>query len=138
MNTTEQHAALMERRVNIGFVRPDLIDELIETEKLFDEPIVLAVPVGHKYTKLKSISLAKLFADPLICFPQVPEPSFGNFIVSVCREHGFEPNVVQHAGRTPDCIESGCWRHGAGSFAEFDSQNRQGGSCVYSFDRARA
>ncbi len=98
MNTTEQKVALLERRINLGFVRPDLADEIIETEKIIEEPIVLAVPAGHKYTEQKSISLAKLSADPLICFPRMPEPSFGSFIVGVCREHGFEPNVVQHAG----------------------------------------
>ena len=98
MNTTEQKVALLERRINLGFVRPDLADEIIETEKIIEEPIVLAVPAGHKYTEQKSISLAKLSADPLICFRRLPEPSFGSFIVSVCREHGFEPNVVQQAG----------------------------------------
>jgi DNA-binding transcriptional LysR family regulator len=98
MNTSEQKVALLERRINLGFVRPDLKDESIIVEKLFEESIVLAVPSGHKYSDRHSINITDIAKDPLICFPRLPEPSFGSFILGVCRAYGFEPIVVQHAG----------------------------------------
>jgi DNA-binding transcriptional LysR family regulator len=98
MNTSEQKVALLERRINLGFVRPDLKDDAIVVEKLLEESIVLAVPSGHKYSNRQSINITDIAKDPLICFPCLPEPSFGSFILGVCRAHGFEPIVVQHAG----------------------------------------
>lgn len=98
MNTSEQKVALLERRINLGFVRPDVLDEAIMVEKLLEESIVLAVPSNHKYSHRESIDITEIAKDPLICFPRMPEPSFGSFILGVCRAHGFEPVVVQHAG----------------------------------------
>ncbi len=95
MSATEQKAALMERRINIGFCRPGIDGEALIIERLLEEPIICAIPHGHSLSKLESVSLARLASESFIFFPVTPEPSFGSFLRSVCIDAGFEPRVVQ-------------------------------------------
>jgi DNA-binding transcriptional LysR family regulator len=95
MNATEQKAALLERRINVGFCRPGIEGEALIIEPLLEEPIVSAVPQGHALSKMESVPLSRLASEPFIFFPISPEPSFGAFLHSVCINAGFEPRVVQ-------------------------------------------
>jgi LysR family transcriptional regulator, benzoate and cis,cis-muconate-responsive activator of ben and cat genes len=95
MNATEQKAALLERRINVGFCRPGIEGEALIIEPLLEEPIISAIPEGHPLSKLENVPLSRLASEPFIFFPVVPEPSFGAFLRSVCIDAGFEPRVVQ-------------------------------------------
>ena len=95
MNAIEQKAALLERRINLGFVRPGIDDEVLVLEPLVEEAIVVAVPQGHPLSKAEHVPLLLLAGEPFVFFPCAPEPSFGTFLRSVCNDAGFEPRVVQ-------------------------------------------
>ena len=98
MAALEQKQALIDRRINVGFMRPSVEDAIIKTEPLLDEAIILACPTEHPFSSKDSVALSKLAGEPVISFPRVPEPSFGAYLTDLCRKAGFEPKIVQETG----------------------------------------
>jgi DNA-binding transcriptional LysR family regulator len=95
MNKAEQIKALREGRLTIGFNRfvwdePDMVKESVLVEHLFvAHDGRMAAPDGDFLT------IADLARAPLILYPRVARPGFADRVVALCRDRGFEPNVVQ-------------------------------------------
>jgi DNA-binding transcriptional LysR family regulator len=82
--------------VRLPLVDPD---ERIAVRELYAEPLIAALPVGHKAARHARVPLASLAAEPFIVFPRGVTPGFFDTVIAACREAGFSPRVVQEAAQ---------------------------------------
>jgi DNA-binding transcriptional LysR family regulator len=101
LHTVEQLAALIDGRIDLGFVRLPLVDpdERIAVRELYAEPLIAALPAGHKAARVARVPLATLATEPFIVFPRSVTPGFFDTVIAACREAGFSPRVVQEAAQ---------------------------------------
>lgn len=97
MGTSEQVEALHDKRIHIGFLRPPVNVDGLVLETVAREPLVLVLPGNHPLARHRSIPLKTLAGEPFIMFPRRPKPSWADYIIRVCQQAGFEPQVVQSA-----------------------------------------
>jgi len=88
-------AAVREGSLDLAFVRP-LLGEAAELvmDTLFDEEMVVALPEGHRLTRLRSLPLAALAQESFVLFPRPVGSGLYDEIISACRRAGFGPHVV--------------------------------------------
>jgi DNA-binding transcriptional LysR family regulator len=99
MPPQDQLDALKTHAVDVGFVRGAVFDKDLATERVRRERLVVALPSDHPLASARrtKISLATLADEPWIVFPRVRGPSFFDQFISLCREAGFSPRIVQEA-----------------------------------------
>jgi DNA-binding transcriptional LysR family regulator len=95
MNKIEQIAALRDGRIALGFNRfvwdePDLTKERILRENLF-----VACTDGDDIANNSELSVRDLKGKPMILYPRSSNPGFADKILTLCRNDGFEANIVQ-------------------------------------------
>ncbi|MEJ7930465.1 LysR family transcriptional regulator [Ramlibacter sp. AN1015] len=84
--------------VDCGIVRHPLIDAAgLSTRLLEDDPLVAAIPRGHRLASKPRLCLHDLAKEPFIQFSRTRAPSLNAIIALACRRSGFEPNVAQEA-----------------------------------------
>jgi DNA-binding transcriptional LysR family regulator len=69
MLTPEQEQALAESRLDLGILRPPVHLPGIATRTLASEPLVLAVPHGHRLAALGQVRVADLAGEALLTYP---------------------------------------------------------------------
>lgn len=95
--TAAQAQALLERRIDVGFVRPPLEVAGIVLEGILREPLVAALPEGHRLARRARVPIAALAGEPFIIFPRRVAQGLYDQITGLCRKAGFEPDVAQEA-----------------------------------------
>ncbi|MCW2695111.1 MAG: hypothetical protein JWR62_196 [Modestobacter sp.] len=75
--------------------RPDLTTEVIS-----EEPVLLAVPQGHRLTRQESVTVADLADEDLILIDRKVEPELHDYYVSACNTAGFSPRVAHEVNST--------------------------------------
>ncbi|PAX53149.1 LysR family transcriptional regulator [Brunnivagina elsteri] len=100
--TDEQWQFLRGGRIDVGFLRPGfshhLIEEAIfETETIFCEALVIALPEGHRLTSKAEIPIKSLIDEQFILFPRSFSPGHYDTIISLCQQAGFSPKIIQEA-----------------------------------------
>lgn len=96
MPIREQLTALDDGVIDIGFLRPPVDTDRIAAQTLVREPFLVALPVGHRLTRLRGVVLAQLATEPFVMFTPGRSPLYTQ-IISACAASGFTPNVVQDA-----------------------------------------
>jgi LysR family transcriptional regulator, benzoate and cis,cis-muconate-responsive activator of ben and cat genes len=66
MSTADQVSALRQRRIELGFVVPPIVDSGIAVERLGKEPVVVAMPADHALMKNRAVARWELAKEPLI------------------------------------------------------------------------
>jgi DNA-binding transcriptional LysR family regulator len=95
MTTLEQMAALKDGRIDVGFGRLRFDDPAITRIVMREEPIIVALPQGHKAAGRSALlALRELANEPLIIYPSAPRPSYADQVLSFYRDNGFEPQVA--------------------------------------------
>jgi DNA-binding transcriptional LysR family regulator len=97
LTTDQQLHWLQARRIDLGFVRPPVEDEQFQRLDIFQEPLVVALPIAHPLAVLPQISLGWLAGEAFILFPRPLAPGLYDQIISLCQQAGFSPSVVQEA-----------------------------------------
>ena len=95
MNPAMQVEALLGERVDVGFVRGPIHEPALATETVLEEPLVAALPSGHRLGGHKRIRLAMLAGEPFVLQARSSGPGSHDQILAVCRSAGFSPRVVQ-------------------------------------------
>ena len=99
LTTDRQLIWLREGRIDIGSIRPPIIDRDFVTQVVFQESFVVALPTNHHLAILDEIDLTLLATEPFILFPRELAPGLYDSIISICQAVGFSPQVVQ------ECIQ---------------------------------
>lgn len=100
LNSASQIAAMLEDRIDLGFVYQfaDAHGGSIESELLSVQPFVCCVPAGHRFADRESIQLAEVSNEPLITFSRERAPAFQEHIFHLLAEHGAVPKVAHLVG----------------------------------------
>lgn len=93
--SAKQAQALRERRIHIGLARPAIQEEGLVSEAVVREPLVAALPASHPLAALDRFPISRLSTEPFILFPRHPRPSYAEFVIAVCEQAGFQPQVTQ-------------------------------------------
>lgn len=85
-------ADLLAGDLDLGVMALPVRDDRLHVEKLFAEPLVMALPAGHRLSKKAEVKLADVVDEPFILLDDVH--CFGDQVLSFCRRDGLEPRVV--------------------------------------------
>lgn len=89
--------ALTEGHIDVAFVRPPAHDDRLTLDRLFDEPMVVAVPLNHPLATATTLLMASLAEEAFIVVPCTIAPAAHDLIIDACRAAGFVPRIVQEA-----------------------------------------
>jgi LysR family hydrogen peroxide-inducible transcriptional activator len=78
--------------LDLGVMALPVRDDRLHVEKLFAEPLVMALPAGHRLAGKAEVKLADVVDEPFILLDDVH--CFGDQVLSFCRRGGLEPRVV--------------------------------------------
>ena len=99
LDPLQQAEALRDGRIDLGIVQspPADADRWLRVESVYEEPVVAALPQGHRLTSRARLSLADFADEPFILFPRYAAPALYDDIMARCRAARFTPRVMQEA-----------------------------------------
>jgi DNA-binding transcriptional LysR family regulator len=104
LTTSQQLDALIDRRIDVAFVRRPPQRAGITARVLIEEDFMVALPRTHALGSRSRIALAELANDRFIVFPRVLAAGLYDCVVSACQAAGFSPQIVQETTQTPVMI----------------------------------
>jgi DNA-binding transcriptional LysR family regulator len=101
MNTSHQIEAFHSGRIQVGFLRPPqgIEDKGVSVEPIFREPLMAAIPGNHSLRGETAIPLRLLAKEPFIMIPRQRGPGFFDYIIALCQQEGFSPDIVLEASQ---------------------------------------
>jgi len=91
----EQPAALLDRRVHVGFVRPGIDHADLTEECLYQEPVSIALSSDHRWAGRSEIAIAELADEPVVLYGgRMTRGVDSSFLLSLFRAAGVEPKVA--------------------------------------------
>lgn len=95
MGIAEQHRALHDGSIDVGLLRPPLLDATLDYVTLLREPLVAVLPARHALARQKRVSLAALAAEPFVSLPALVRDSVGAVVAEMFARGGLRPEIVQ-------------------------------------------
>lgn len=95
--TGAQVDALHRGRIQVGFVRLPTEETNLVVESIQREPLVAALPDGHRLARRARVRLAELASETMILFPRHTAPGYYDVFIGACRRAGFTPRLL-HPG----------------------------------------
>ena len=83
--------------LDAGILRDGDPVEGLHVTTIFSEPFVAVLPATHPSAKQKSISIAVLRDEPFVYYPRSAGARAYEKALTLCEEHGFQPQIVQEA-----------------------------------------
>jgi DNA-binding transcriptional LysR family regulator len=96
----QQFAALEKGDIHVGFVRPQPMEAELSSVVVLREPLVVALPSGHRLTKNRRLRAQALAHEPFVMFQRAPGLVLHDIVLKFCLQQGFTPRVVQEASQT--------------------------------------
>jgi DNA-binding transcriptional LysR family regulator len=93
LRSVHQSQALLDRRIDIGLVRPHAGDSRIVYEALWREPVVVALPGDHPLADRTAVDIGDLANDMFLMAPAEDTAAFHDEVFALCRRAGFTPRV---------------------------------------------
>jgi len=93
---------LKEARLDAAFVRAELTNAELTLHRLFEEPMVVALPAGHALAQRAGAEprpLSDFAQDSFIAFARVEGPGMFDATLAACLRAGFTPRLGQEAPR---------------------------------------
>lgn len=100
MLTPAQEAALTERRLDVGVLRPPVRREGIVHRPIATEPLVAAVPEGHWLGEADSVRVEQLRHEDFIVYAAALGSVVGDAVVRGCLAAGFYPHRAYEVTET--------------------------------------
>ncbi len=95
MKPAIQLEALRERRIDLSISRTPVNDMTLKSVRLWADPLVAALPSGHRLRRRKRITLGDLRDEPFIML-RLDTSAYAQHIRDCCVQAGFAPHVVYH------------------------------------------
>jgi DNA-binding transcriptional LysR family regulator len=100
MVSADQLDALEARTIDLGFLRPLGGHTAVKYQFLAREPLLLAVPMGHRLARPGPVTAEDLHRERFIMYSQNEGRYFYDLIVGLFGNSGAPPDYVQHMGQT--------------------------------------
>jgi DNA-binding transcriptional LysR family regulator len=94
MTPAAQLAALLDRRIDLSFSRTAVNDELFTSELAWPDPVLVALPRGHRLARRRRLELAELRDEPFVML-RLDSSGFARYLHACCVEAGFAPRASQ-------------------------------------------
>jgi len=105
--STELLQALVNRTLDVAFVRtPVLGMPELKIERILQEPMMVALPVGHPLAQDTGgpIALNSLNNEGFILYRRPAGQGLYDAILAACYRAGFSPRIIQEAPRLTSCL----------------------------------
>ncbi|MFB4298046.1 LysR family transcriptional regulator [Actinomadura sp. NTSP31] len=124
LDFTEHVSALVERKVDVAFVRPAPDDDRVEADVLTTEPRIVGVPADGPFAQAGALRLADVLDLPIVAVPDVTPSVFTDYLYFTPAVNGERGRRGPDVARNPqDVMLSIAAGRGAGSalrsFARF-------------------
>lgn len=93
LSNRAQVRALLEERLDLGFVRLRELPPELESIPMVRETFSLVVPEGHPIGPDSFHSVAQFAGQPFILFPPAYSPEYFQTVWGICEDAGFQPEV---------------------------------------------
>lgn len=100
MPTAQQHVALLQGRIDVGFVIGEFASPKVANRLVGRDDFVALLPEGHPLAARRQLSVAELAAEPFVVGSDDTFSGFRPLMLSVCHAAGYVPRVVQQASST--------------------------------------
>ena len=100
LTSAQQAAAFEARTIDVGFLREPPGSD-VEVEVIDEEPLVVALPVGHPLAKRTSISVQALKDEPFVIWDRQQTAGIAQTILELCARHGFRPVIALEVTNPP-------------------------------------
>ncbi|RUL78326.1 LysR family transcriptional regulator [Dyella choica] len=101
MNSLQQVDALLERRLQVGILRPGTLPTALVSKRLFRDPLVAVMRSDHPVLKRVGargkLSVKALAHEPFVVFARNAGAGVHEHVMTLCREAGFAPRISQEA-----------------------------------------
>jgi DNA-binding transcriptional LysR family regulator len=105
LTSEEQVEAMKAHKLDVGLVRPPVIAaESLALRVIGREPLMVALPRGHRLAREKQLRLQDLAEESFLLIPRHLGPGFYDQVVGLCAQAGFVPRVVQEARATQTIV----------------------------------
>jgi DNA-binding transcriptional LysR family regulator len=99
LRSVQQRHALLNRQIDVGFVRPQAADPRLIYEAFWRESVVVALPGNHPLTRRTIVDVSDLETELFVLLAPEDAGAFYDQVLALCRSAGFTPRV---AHRVPD------------------------------------
>jgi len=121
MGAREQLDALRQGAIDLGLVRSEARASGLEFKTIHTEDVVCLLPADHRLAEKPAVAVSDLEGERIINLSREQDAAGHDFYVSIYRDAGFEPNIVQEVSQaatvlfvvsTMDCVGLGpaAWR----------------------------
>ena len=93
--TEEQVAALNRGEIDLGFLHPPIDARGLEIYPILSEDFILVLPPQHRLIDKQSLFLKDLAAESFLLHPRQEGPFLYDGFLKLCRQAGFEPQIVK-------------------------------------------
>lgn len=104
MLTPDQVKALLERSLDLGFLRPPVRHADIEVRVLRREPLIAVLPETHPLATRSSVQLADLRDESFITYPSNQRSVVYEAVIEACLRAGFSPPEVEEVRETSTLV----------------------------------
>jgi DNA-binding transcriptional LysR family regulator len=98
LQTVSQIDGLLEKTIDIGFLRLPLSNDQLSITVIHREEFVLILDKGHRFAKKKGLRIDQLRDERFVAYGRRWAPGFFDSIMQICTREGFSPNIVQETG----------------------------------------
>src|SRR5690348_11319775 len=95
--TVEQIQMLRDGQIQVGFLRPPILDETLQQTVVQQEPFLVALPKTHPQASVPHVPLPALANESFILVPYKLAPGLYTQMTNMCMQAGFQPRMVQEA-----------------------------------------
>jgi len=106
MTTRDQLAALVQRKLDLAFIRSPFapIPPEVEALNVMTDRLMLVLRADHPLAALPVVPIAALAREPFVMFERDAGTGIWDQIVAICADQGFSPTVAQEAREAPTLI----------------------------------
>ncbi|WP_238155698.1 LysR family transcriptional regulator [Kribbella soli] len=104
MLAPDQAQALADGRIDLGLLRPPVEDESLRVEVLRADPLIVAVPDGHRLAGRRRVRLEELADEDFVIHAGGGRSVMHDTVLARCREAGFEPRVRHEVAETSTLV----------------------------------
>ena len=109
MDTVQQIEALVRHRIDLGFIGLGVTRDTDELRlaQVDEERLVAVLPEDHpllRSRRRRELSLSELAHTPLYLAARETAPLYNPWIIVLCQQAGFQPNLVLEAGQPATTI----------------------------------
>ncbi|TWS21562.1 LysR family transcriptional regulator [Tsukamurella asaccharolytica] len=98
--TPIQAAALTDGRLDLALLRTPVAVAGIDHRVLFSEPLILALPDGHRFIGDRNVTVADLHDESFVTYPADTGSVVDGAVVRTCAAAGFTPRRTHQVAQT--------------------------------------